>query len=370
MRKRIGTCSAAVLAVTAAFVSPLSAQAAEDHAATKAVLDQYLPHAGPGAAVYAGDATGSWTVHSGTASIRENRPITPGDHFRIASQTKTFTAVVVLQLVDEGLVGLDAPIERYLPGVVAGNGYDPNVITVRQILQHTSGIARDSKNPKAEADGTYRLAELVRSGLTQAPQFPPGTDFGYSNINYLILGMMIERLTGQSVGDAITARIITPLGLSETRFPAAGDRSMAAPYLPGYQGGRLPPFFLWVDVTNSLELSYISSAGAIESTMTDLARFERALADGEFVSAASLAEMRELVPASPDYGLGLMHLDLSCGGEAWGHAGDLTTGHSSVTMVTDDGRYAALVTNTIVTSTAEPSRGDVIDAALCEGAAE
>ena len=101
--------------------------------------------------------------------------------------------------------------------------------------------------------------------------------------------------------------------------------------------------------------------------MTDLVTFERALADGVLVSAATLAEMRELPAHSPAYGLGLMHLDLSCGGEAWGHAGDLPTGHSSMTMVTDDGRYAAIVTNTMVATAAEPTRDDVVDAALCEG---
>lgn len=368
MRKNIRRCSVVVLAVAAALVTPLSAQAVEDHAATQALLDRYLTHAGPGAAVYAGDGTGSWTVHSGTASTRQNRPITPQDHFRVASQTKTFTAVVVLQLVDEGLVDLDAPIERYLPGVVAGNGHDGNTITVRQLLQHTSGLPRDPVNPRAEADGTYTLAELVRSGLTQPPQFPPGTGFGYSNVNYQVLGMLVERLTGGTAAAAITTRIIEPLGLTETRFPAPGDRSLAAPYLPGYIGGRLGPLFFWLDRTTSLELSLISTAGAMESTMTDLVRFERALADGDLVSDASLAQMRALVPESPDYGLGLMQLDLSCGGEAWGHAGDLTTGHSSFTVVTDDGRYAALVTNTIVTSAAEPTRDAVLDSALCEGA--
>jgi D-alanyl-D-alanine carboxypeptidase len=104
------------------------------------------------------------------------------------------------------------------------------------------------------------------------------------------------------------------------------------------------------------------------STLTDLAVFQRALADGNVVSDESLAEMRETVTAEgAGYGLGLMRLELSCGGEAWGHAGDLSTGHSSVTMVTDDGRFASLVTNTLVAGATEPGRYDVIDAALCEG---
>lgn len=358
----------AVLVVGAALVAPAAAQAQTDsHADVKALLDRYLPHAGPGAAVHAGDEDGVWQVTSGTASITVNRPISAADRFRAASQTKTFTAAVVLQLVDEGLVALDEPIETYLPGVVAGNGYDGAVITVRQLLQHTSGIARDATNPRPSADGTYALAELVRAGLANQPQFAPGAGIGYSNVGYYVLGMLIERVTGASYGTALTTRLIEPLGLTGTSYPR--DRTLPSPYLPGYGGGRVGPFFFWFDTTSNMEMSQVSSAGALTSTQTDLAAFQRALAGGEVVSPATLAEMRSSVPfpgTSMEYGLGLMRLPLSCGGEAWGHAGDLTTGHSSVTMATDDGRFASLVTNTMVSSSATPSRYDVVDAALCD----
>lgn len=356
-------------AMTAAIAPALATAAAAQpatHPQTQAALNQYLTHAGPGAAVYAGDENGSWTVTAGSATSPATRPIAPTDHFRAASQTKTFTATMVMQLVDEGLVELDAPIERYLPGVVAGNGYDGDLITVRQILNHTSGIARDPRGPKANANGGYDLAELVRSGLTQAPLFAPGTDFAYSNVGYQVLGMLIERLTGQPYHQAIVDRIIQPLGLSETSYPLPGDRTLAEPYLTGYLGGRLGPVFFWYINTFGVEPSFVASAGAINSTLPDLVTFQRALADGDLVSQAALAQMRETTPHQADYGLALMRLPLSCGGEAWGHAGDLTTGHSSVTMVTDDGRYASLVTNTMVSNSTEPTRGDVIDAALCE----
>jgi D-alanyl-D-alanine carboxypeptidase len=131
-----GIAGGVALAVAAGVTTPAAAAARQtDHAATQAVLDQYLLQAGPGAAVHAGNATRAWTLTSGTATISGQRPIASTDHFRIGSQTKTFTAAVVLQLVDEGRVELDAPIARYLPGVVTGN-YDGNVITVRQLLQH------------------------------------------------------------------------------------------------------------------------------------------------------------------------------------------------------------------------------------------
>ncbi|MDN3242541.1 serine hydrolase domain-containing protein [Glycomyces tritici] len=360
-----------VIAFAVAAVLPAAPAQAADHAATQALLNQYQAQAGPGAGLHAGEGTESWTLTSGSATIFANRPITAGDHFRIASQTKTFTAAVVLQLVDEGLVELDAPIERYLPGVLTGD-YDGNAISVRQILQHTSGIARDALNAAPEPDGSYTLTELVRAGLAQPPQFAPGSGWGYSNINYHLAGMLIEELTGVSAAEAITQRIIEPLGLTGTSFPVPDDGTLPSPYLPGYTGGRLGPFFYWYDVTFIEDMSFNATAGAMTSTMEDLVAFYGALAAGSVVSAGSLAEMRTAVPSTvygADYGLGLMSWDLSCGGEAWGHAGNLTTGASSITMVTDDGRFASLVTNAFLKDPPAPTRVAVLDAALCEGEA-
>ncbi|AXB41342.1 serine hydrolase domain-containing protein [Amycolatopsis albispora] len=364
-RRLSAVVGAAVLAVAA--LTP--AAHAQEHAATQEVLNRYQQKAGPGAAVHAGQGAGSWTLSAGSASVSEQRAIKPGDHFRIGSQTKTFTAAVVLQLFDEGLVELDAPIEKYLPGVVTGN-YDGNVITVRQLLDHTAGLVRDPAGAKAEPDGHFTLAALVQAAMDDPPQGTPGGPHLYSNAGYLVLGMLVEKLTGQSIGDAITSRIITPLGLTGTSFPARGQRALASPFVPGYQGIRVGGFFFWYNATTLVELSSWSSAAAMESTMEDLVRFQRALAAGEVVSAKALAEMRTTVPLAPDppmgYGLGLFSMGLSCGGEAWGHNGVLPTGHASITMVTDDGRFASVMTNTNFV-TADPSSLDVVDTALCEG---
>ncbi|MEU6250871.1 serine hydrolase domain-containing protein [Glycomyces sp. NPDC047010] len=366
------TAAAACTIAAVATIAAAPAQAA-DHEQTRTLLEQYQEAAGPGAALYAGDDSGAWTIGSGSATITANRPITATDHFRIASQTKTFTAAVVLQLFDEGLVDLDAPIEQYLPGVVDNARYDGGAITVRQILQQTSGIARDVTGARANPDGTFDLPELVRAGLAHPPQFAPGTGWGYSNVNYLIAGMLIEHFTGQSVGEAITARIIEPLGLADTSFPAIGDQSVASPYVPGYVGGRIGSFFFWYDNTFGYEMSSVSSAGAMTSTLADQSAFQLALAGGEVVSPEALAEMRGTAAVPPEsgwagYGLGLIHLSLSCGGDAWGHSGDLATGHSSVTMVTDDGRFASMMTNSNSQVAGSPTRYEVVDAALCEEA--
>ncbi|MFD4336522.1 serine hydrolase domain-containing protein [Streptomyces anulatus] len=217
--------------------------AGDDHPATLAALKAFQAEAGPGAAVHAGDADSTWTLSVGTGTIDTDRSIQPDEHPRIGSQTKTFTAAVVLQLIDEGKVSLDAPIADYLPGVVTGNGYGGTRITVRHLLQQTSGFAAYNpypitETPKPNPDGTYDLAESVRKGLSRAPVSAPGAGVTYSNTNYLVLGMLIEKVTQQSVHEAITDRVIEPLGLSRTVFPAASDRALPAPAVNGYHGVR------------------------------------------------------------------------------------------------------------------------------------
>lgn len=345
-----------IIAAVLAFTTGLSPAQAD----AQTVLDQYLHQAGPGAAVHANN----FTLSTGTGKLHEQRAITAQDHFRIGSQTKTFTAAVVLQLVDEQRVQLDAPIATYLPGVVTGN-YDGNAITVRQLLQHTSGLVRDVRDARANPDGTYQLAELVRSAMDEPAQNAPGAAQNYSNVGFLVLGMLIERLTGKQAGEAITERVIRPLGLTETSFPAPGNRALRTPFLNGYLGGRLGGLFFWTEATTSVELSFWSTAGAMESTLDDLQRFYRALVNGQVVSRAALAEMRRTFGPADAYGLALVKMPLSCGVVAWGHNGALTTGHYSFTLVTDDGRFASVVTNTNWQGSGKPSAVDVADKAIC-----
>ncbi|ASR37227.1 serine hydrolase [Prauserella marina] len=364
----VGIAGGVALTMTASTMpTAIAAMSAEERPETQAQLDRYQSIAGPGAAVYAGNSETAWTLSAGSASTRERRPITSTDHFPIASQTKTFTAAVVLQLADEDLIALDTPIERYLPGVVTGN-YDGTVITVRQLLQHTSGMVENVSDAKPRPDGGYELAELVRSAMDEPAQAAPGEDVKYSNVAYLVLGMLIEEKTGKTVGEAITERIIEPLGLDGTSFPAHGERALAEPFVPGYLGGRLPPFFFWRDNTTAVELSMWSTAGALRSTLHDSATFFRALLDGEVISAGALAEMRTFIPAGQGgAGLGIDEIPLSCGGTALTKNGNLNTGHTSMTAVTDDGRFASVVTNTLANT---PQQGTqllaVLDSALCE----
>ncbi|WP_067226489.1 serine hydrolase [Streptomyces sp. NBRC 109706] len=370
----VGALCASMLALT----SPVAHAdtTAEEHPATLAALRAFQAAAGPGAAVYAGDSGETWTVSAGTGTVNADRPISSDEHFRIGSQTKTFLATVVLQLAEEGGVSLDAPIEDYLPGVVTGNGYDGTLVTVRQLLQHTSGIGAYSpypglNTPQPEPDGSFSLAALVRHGLSSSPPASePGEGFTYTNTGYYILGMLVEELTGQPVDRAVTERVIEPLGLSRTVFPTSGEHTLPSPAVNGYHGVRVGPVYLWTPVT-SYSPSLYSSAGGMVSTMEDLTAFYHALDDGELLSAESLAEMRGTRVDDKDvaYGLGIIRHDLSCGGTAWGHNG-VVPGYMTYTLTTDDGRHASLVTNWAVMVGHRPTAQmtELMDTALCEDA--
>ncbi|MFC5144836.1 serine hydrolase domain-containing protein [Streptomyces aureoversilis] len=373
-RARLAAALGAASAMLIVFPSAAQAAApaaADPHADTLAALKTFQSAAGPGAGVYAGDATNSWSLSVGTGTINTNAPIQPNEHYRIGSQTKTFTAATVLQLVDEGKVSLDAPIEKYLPGVVDGNGYDGNAITVRQLLHHTSGVAAYEPLfglPPSNPDGSFSLEALVREGLKRAPASAPGAAFLYSNTNYLILGMLVEKITGTAVHEAVTNRIITPLGLSRTVFPAPGDHSLPTPAVRGYHGVRIGGFYFWSRVLD-YDPSAFSSAGAMISTEEDLTKFYQALIGGKVVSPAALAEMEKTTGAEMEgggYGLGLIRRDLPCGGSAWGHNG-MVPGYYTQTMVTADGRHVSVVTNAHLASNVPGAQMDkVVTTALCE----
>ncbi|MGW6287331.1 serine hydrolase domain-containing protein [Streptomyces sp. NPDC055107] len=347
-----------------------------DHTATLAALKAFQASAGPGAAIHAGGPGQSWTLSAGTGTINSVRPIRPDEHFRIGSQTKTFTAVVLLQLVDEGKVSLDTPIADYLPGVVTGNGYDGTRITVRHLLQHTGGLAAFNPQvvidkPVSNPDGTYALAELVRKGLSYAPVSAPGAGFTYSNTNYLILGMLVEKVTGQPVHETVTKRVIEPLGLSRTVFPAPGDRALPTPAVNGYHGLRVGSFYFWTPAL-TYDPSLFSSAGAMISTLEDVTAFYQALVAGKVVSAAGLAEMQKVREVGPKvgFGLGIGRKELSCGIVAWGHDGGVP-GYMSQTMVTENGRHASVVTNALFQVNQPVSQlHELLDTALCEDAAQ
>jgi D-alanyl-D-alanine carboxypeptidase len=247
----------------------------------------------------------------------------PSGYFRIGSVTKTFVATVVLQLVDEDRVRLDAPIDRYLPGLVP----DGQRITIRQLLNHTSGIydyAHDDGYSTNRWRGTdrfkhYEPEQLLAVAFQHPHYFPPGGGWHYSNTNYVIAGLLIEKVTGRPYGTEIRRRILTPLQLTRTSVP--GDRpTLPEPHAHGYADvdGRL------VDAT-LMNPSLDGAAGEMISTTSDLNRFFEALLGGRLLSSATLGEMRGYVAATPlfDYGLGLQRFHLPCSKTIEGHSGEL-----------------------------------------------
>ncbi|MER5349079.1 serine hydrolase domain-containing protein [Kitasatospora sp. NPDC002551] len=296
---------------------------------------------------------------AGVADLRTGAKVPADGQVRAGSNTKTFAAVVVLQLVGEGKVELDAPIDRYLPGLVRGEGIDGRVITVRQLLQHTSGLPNftDDIFDAVFGEGRHRYyqpRELLDMALSHKALFAPGTDWSYSNTNYVLAGLLVEKVTGRPLAEQLTKRVIDRIGLRHTYFPGVGDESIREPHPHGYAAG---PDGSLADVTE-LDPSWAWAAGQLISTPGDLNRFFSALMGGRLLKPAQLAEMRTTVkiPEGPgvskgeEYGLGLIRRPLSCGKVAWGHGG-ATPGFHTLPGVTEDGRAVTIA----VTANLAPS---------------
>ncbi|GAA5065958.1 D-alanyl-D-alanine carboxypeptidase [Thermocatellispora tengchongensis] len=294
-------------------------------------------------------------ARSGVADRRTKEAMPPNGHFRIGSTTKTFVATVVLQLAGEGRLSLDDTVEKWLPGVVRGNGNDGREITVRQLLQHTSGIPeylRPATSPeqwRRERSRTWRPEQLVALAVRKKPSFAPGAEWGYSNTNYVLAGMIIRRVTGRGWDEEVERRVLTPLGLRHTLIPGADPR-LPAPHARAY--ARFTPDGALTDVTEH-DQTLGDAAGAMISTTGDLNRFFRALLGGRLLPPAQLAEMKKTVPAKAlramgvtgaAYGLGLMYRPLSCGGGYWGHGGDEIGFSTRVGVTADGGRGVAVET--------------------------
>ncbi|KDN88145.1 beta-lactamase [Kitasatospora cheerisanensis KCTC 2395] len=286
---------------------------------------------------------------------------------RIGSNTKAFVAVVVLQLVAEGRIGLDAPVDSYLPGLVHGEGIDGRLITVRQLLQHTSGLADYTTFLDVSGPEQYfEPRELLDLALAHPPDFAPGTGWKYSNTGYLVAGLIVQKVTGRPLGEQITRRVIDRIGLRHTYFPAQGELMIRERHPHGYvlgEPGRPP-----LDITE-MDPSWAWAAGAVVSTGADLNRFFAALIGGELLPPAQLAQMRTTVPApylgpGARYGLGLASRPLPCGGLFWGHGGSIP-GYLTRGGVTEDGRAANIAVTAAPSAEVRQRVADAVDAALC-----
>ncbi|NYI08209.1 serine hydrolase domain-containing protein [Allostreptomyces psammosilenae] len=369
---------AAAPASAAPATSPATAPGGGNPAGTparpylQAALDG-IPAAGvPGALALVEDEQGRWLGGSGVADVRNGRAVDPAGRYRAASVTKTFVATVVLQLVAEGRLGLDDPVADHLPGLLPY----PEPITVRQLLQHTSGLPRDIVHwhDLTEVDTArwrdYRPLDLVAEATRQPLAFAPGTGWQYSNIGYTVLGLLIEEVTGHSLNQALTSRVLRPLGLRDTYL------SGSFPFVlrPAFRGYELlyEPYTSFTDVTD-YNVSRVWASGSLVSSARDLNRFYGALLEGELLPAEQLAEMQRTVPiaeGSPvGYGLGLFRLPVWCGDgmtAAWGHGGDLPGFSNWALWAEDTGAQIAVAMSQSLTLDPE-STGLALNGVLAAG---
>ncbi|MBE5096752.1 serine hydrolase domain-containing protein [Bacillus thuringiensis] len=264
----------------------------------------------------------NWSYAAGIADLRTKKTMKTDFRFRIGSVTKTFIATVLLQLSGENRLNLDDSVEKWLPGVIQGNGYDGNQITIRQLLNHTSGIA-DYVNSKdfdiMDKKKSYTAEEFVKMGVSLPPDFAPGKGWSYSNTGYVLLGILIEKVTGHSYAEEVENRIIEPLDLSNTFLP--GNSSV----IPGTKHAR--GYFQLDGASELKDVTYInpgSSDGDMISTADDLNKFFSYLLGGKLLKEQQLKQMLTTVPTNREgtgYGLGIYETKLPNGVSVWGHRG-------------------------------------------------
>jgi D-alanyl-D-alanine carboxypeptidase len=293
-------------------------------------------------------------VVAGLADKATGQRMRPQDRVHIGSITKTFVATVVLQLAAEGRLSLNDSVRKWLPGVITGHGYHPAKITIRQLLQQTSGIRDYTDDPvfqTVEGLGkTWRPQQLVDIALRLGP---PVHGWLYSNTNYILLGMIIQKVTGHSPITEIRRRILLPLGLHDTSFPLTSTQ-IPRPYAHGYYGS--------LDVTNVVNPSSAWTAGAMISTVSDVARFYRALLTGRLLPPQQQRELLAAIPVDDPgelfaerYGLGIYSVQLSCG-TAWGHDGGYPGGFKTFAYTSPNGsRQAVIVYNDFKMSEPPPA---------------
>lgn len=303
-----------------------NAPAGQDRPELRQALQDVVGYGLTGVQLRVHDQRGDWVGSAGARKLGEPaKPPTDGK-FRIGSTTKAFYSTVVLQLVAEGKIGLDNPADDYLPGY----GLDRR-ITVRMLLQHTSGVfdytgeyfPGGKYEPGIPWQGkpwvdnrfhTYTPEELARLGLSKPLKFTPGTDWSYSNTNYALVRLIIEKITGHSSADEIQRRILQPLGLRDTVTPGTSPE-LPEPHADGYYKYEDAGQWKTIDITRQ-NPSWISAAGDMISTTADLRTFFSALLGGKLLPSPLLAEMTRPHPTpvpKMSYGLGLEIRDVGCG---------------------------------------------------------
>ncbi|MDQ7810851.1 serine hydrolase domain-containing protein [Amycolatopsis sp. A133] len=363
-----------------------------DNAAVRRAMAEAVAGKGvPGMVAEVIDGRQSWFGHAGVADTGTGRAQRPHERVRIGSAAKAFTAAVVLQLEAAGELSLGDEVEKWLPGLVRGNGNDGREITIRQLLNHTSGIFNYGNDAQIVRTGQdffehrfdrYTPGQLVEAGLRNERYFPePGDGFAYSNTGYFLAAMIVEKVTGNTLAEEIRRRIVLPLRLEGTYLPNDDEVRIRGPHPRHYSTLFVnEPGAEVYDVTEQ-NVSYGWAAGGMVSTVEDVDKFTRALLQGQILAPAQQREMFTMVrtvvksPATGEeieswvsgttYGLGVWSWTLGCGREVWGIGGAIS-GAMTFSLGTRDGEHLVGISMNIDQMTPElPTVKSVIEAKFC-----
>ncbi|MFC9844905.1 serine hydrolase domain-containing protein [Streptomyces sp. NPDC060223] len=293
---------------------------------------------------------GSYVRATGVADTATGEPMTTDKFFRIGSETKTFTVTALLQLVDEGRIGLDDPISAYVDGVPGGDG-----ITLRQLAEMRSGLFPYSADDDfvhdllSDPSRSFTPQEVLAYGFKHANTFEPGTAFQYSNSNLVLLGLVIEKVTGHRLARVIERQVLRPAHLRHTLLPSGAE--FPEPHPRGYTNQTLSG-----EVADSTDWnpSWGWAAGAMISNLHDLRRWAKIVATGELLSPETQAERLKTLPTGfpgLSYGLGIF----KSGG--WiGHNGSIP-GYETVTVYlpSQHATLVIMINTDITTEGQEPS---------------
>ncbi|MFD4640970.1 serine hydrolase domain-containing protein [Lentzea sp. NPDC058436] len=307
------------------------------------------------------DGRTRFTARSGTAERNDPRPVPSNGRFRAGSITKSFTSTVVLQLAGEGRIALDAPVVRYLPGLVDQR------VTVRHLLQMTGGLYNYTDALAFDPQGfeeirfkRWQPEELVAISTSRPLDFEPGTQWNYSNTNYVVLGLLIEKTTGRPYEKAVEQRVLKPLRLTDTTFPGH-DPEIRGPHAHSYGivNGRT------VDTTR-FDPSVFWAAGDVITTTRDLNTFYSALLTGGLLKPAQQTELTKTTAVSTDYGLGVFVEKAPCGTTIIGHPGGVP-GFSSYAYSTPDLQRRVELSISVGVGTGDPTNayGKLINEIFC-----
>ncbi len=371
MNRRLAL-SAALLGVMAALAPATTAHAAPTTPDLEALTQALRNTTAAGAPGALARFSGPGGVSVRTEGVRDRTTgsaMDPQARFRIGSVSKTFSSVVLLQLVDEGRIDLDTAVNQYLPGLLPDDR-----ITVRHLLSHRSGLA-DYTNamfehtvPGFEAvrNKVFSYQELVDLSLREPRTTEPGVAYKYSNTNFVVVGMLIEKATGNGVAKEYERRIFKPLKLRNTSYvhPSAQIKGL-------HTRGYLHPDEAGAPLVDSTEqtVSWAQSAGAVISNPADLNTFTSALLGGRLLPARMLDAMLTATPTDTTntrfYGLGLRRYDLSCGTSVYGHTGTVQGFYTYAFSTRDGRRSLSAMANTSNKGEANTALGGTLEAAFC-----